>query len=153
MKKFKFTLQTVHNVREIRQEKESIILSELRAEAELAASRVAEIKSQRAEAVDNYTLRLNSGEPLNTMEMELVSNHFSSLNCLQKDAERILEEKNQACRKQMELLSDAMKEVKITDRLRETQKLRHDLEYSRQEQNNIDEIVSANYARQIIQPK
>lgn len=153
MRKFKFTLDTVHKVREIRQEKESIILAELQADADKAAKRVAHIESLRQEAIENYTRRLTSGEQLNATELELNSNHFASLDRLQKDAEAELELKKQACLRQIEAVSEAMRDVKITDKLRETQQERHQLEYVRQEQSSVDDMVSATFARRMSQAK
>jgi flagellar export protein FliJ len=150
MKKFKFSLETVHNVREMRQEKEKLRLSELQAEAAKAADQIRQIENLRFESLENYARRLNSGEQVSAIEMELNSNHFASLNRLQIEAETKLEQKKQQCRRQGETVAAAMREVKITDRLRETQKARHQLEFSRQEQNNLDELISANFARKLL---
>ena len=153
MKKFEFKLETVHKVREIRQEREAIILGELQAEAERAGQTVTHIEMLRQEAIENYTRRLGAGEQLDAMEMEMNSNHFTSLNRLQKEAEIDLQQKRSMCLKQVEFVTEAMREVKITDRLRETQKERHRLEISRQEQNEVDEHVSGAFARRIIEAK
>lgn len=153
MKKFKFTLNTVHKVREIRQEKESLVLADLQAEADKAAARVAQIESLRHEAIENYSRRLASGEQVNAIELEMSSNHFASLDRLQKDAETDLALKRHACQRQIELVGEAMRDVKITDKLRETQKERHQLEYMRQEQNSVDDMVSATFARRLSQVK
>ena len=153
MKKFKFTLETVHNVREMREEKEKLVLSELQNAVNKAAARVEHLGKLRIDSIENYARRLKGGEQVSTMEMELNSNHFASLNCLQQEAERVLELKKLACQRQSETVAAAMREVKITDRLRETQKSRHRLEFSRQEQNNLDELVTVNYARQMLQAK
>lgn len=150
MKKFKFTLQTVHNVREMRQEKEELIFSQMQAEAERAAERIAQIEKMRFEAIEKYTRKLTAGEFVCAREMEMNSNHFASLDRLQREAEQVLSEKRQACRSQSQKLAAAVREVKITNRLRETQAARHKLELDRQEQNNLDEIVSANFARRLI---
>ena len=109
--------------------------------------------AQRHEAIENYTRRLGAGEQLDAMEMEMNSNHFTSLNRLQKEAEIDLQQKRSMCLKQVEFVTEAMREVKITDRLRETQKERHRLEISRQEQNEVDEHVSGAFARRIIEAK
>jgi flagellar export protein FliJ len=153
MKKFKFSLETVHKVREIRREKESVILSGLREDAEKAADRVAHIEAMRHAAIENHTRRLGSGESLNVTEMELSSNHFASLNRLQRDAETVLELKRQECQRQVELVTKAMVKVKVTDNLRETQHERYKQEFARQEQNGVDELVSATFARQLLQSK
>lgn len=147
MKKFKFTLDSVHKVREIKKERESVILSELRAEAERAAKRVEHIEAMRYEAIENYTRRIAAGERLDALEMELSSKHFASLDRLQKDAEATLAARNQACQIQIAAVTEAMRGVKITENLRETQRDRHKTEFERQERNNVDELISTAFAR------
>lgn len=153
MKKFEFTLKTVHKVREIRQEKESTILANLQADAEKAARRVAQIEAMRHEAIESYSRRLTSGDQLNATELELSSNHFASLDRLQRDAEVELRVKQHACLRQIELVGEAMRDVKITDKLRESQEERHQQEYLRQEQNSVDDMVSAKFARRLSRVK
>ena len=153
MKKFKFTLQTVHNVRELRQEKEELVFSQMQAEATRAAERIRQIEKMRFDALENYTQRLKAGEVICAVELEMNSNHFASLDRLQREAEKVLEEKKRACNTQSQKLAAAVREVKITNRLRETQAAKHKLELDRQEQINLDEIVSANFARRLIGAK
>ena len=81
------------------------------------------------------------------------SNHFASLDRLQREAEKVLNDKKLACNTQSQKLAAAVREVKITNRLRETQVAKHKLEIDRQEQINLDEIVSANFARRLIGAK
>lgn len=147
MKKFKFSLESVHKVREIRQERESVILGELRAEASRAAERVAHIEAMRQEAIEKYTRRITNGAKVDALEMELSSKHFASLDRLQKDAEAELAKRNHDCDIQLGAVTEAMRNVKITANLRETQLERHRSELDRQQQNTIDEIVMASFAR------
>jgi flagellar export protein FliJ len=153
MKKFKFTLQTVHNVREMKQEKEEFILGELQMEAAKAAQFVSEVEQMRFKAIDNYASRLQSGAALDAFELELNSNHIAALDRLRREAQNALEIKKQACLQQSKTVAAAMREVKITDRLRENQQSRHRLEFDRYEQNALDELVSANFARRMSQAK
>lgn len=153
MKKFKFTLDSVHKVREIKQDRESVILSELRAQADRAAERIAHIEAMRREAIENYTRRIAAGERLDALEMELSSKHFASLDLLQKDAEAVLAQRQKACEIQIGTLTEAMRDVKITANLRETQRERHNSEFERREQNGVDELVSNNFARRILEAK
>lgn len=153
MKKFKFTLQTVHNVREMRQEKEELVFSQMQAEAENAAERIRQIEKMRFDALEVYKHRLKAGEIINAMDLEINSNHFVSLDRLQREAEKLFSEKKQACAQQSQKLAAAVREVKITNRLRETQAAKHKLALDRQEQTNLDEIVSANFARRLIGAK
>jgi flagellar export protein FliJ len=147
MKRFKFSLESVHKVREVRQERESVILGELRAEAMRAAERVANIEMMRREAIDRYARRLTNGERVDAMEMELSSKHFASLDRLQKEAEAELAKRNRDCDLQVAAVTEAMRNVKITENLRDTQFERHRAEFDRQQQSNIDEIVTTSFVR------
>ena len=149
MKKFAFTLQSVHKVREFRQEKELLNLSEKQAEMEAAQARVALIEQQRFDAMKRYADRLNSREYISPLEMELNFNHFASLNRLQQEAEAVLELKRKDFARQGEVVAEAAREVKVTDKLRDLQKEKHRRDADREEQNGIDDIVAANFARKI----
>lgn len=153
MKRFKFSLEPVHKVREIRQERESVILGELRAEAARAADRVAHIEAMRREAINRYTLRLTNGERVDAMEMELSSKHFASLDRLQKEAEAEMAKRNRDCDIQIAAVTEAMRSVKITENLRDTQIERHRAEFERQQQNNVDEIVTTSFARRTMEER
>ncbi len=153
MKKFKFTLQTVHNVREMKQDKELQILSELQNEAAKAAEQVTEIENLRERAIENYSRRLEAGEQIAAFELELNSNHLSALDRLIREAVQILEAKKQACAQQGKTVAAATQQVKITNQLHDNQKQKHQLEVSRYEQNALDELVSANFARRMSQTK
>jgi flagellar export protein FliJ len=150
MKTFKFTLKTVHKVREMKEDREKIVLGECRAEVDQAAAHHENIEGSRVAAMEDYAQRLRSGEQFDALEMHLHSAHFDSLNRLRIDAEKELVNKKDAYLKQGENVAAAMREVKVTNRLRETQKARYDLEFARQEQNDIDELISASFARQIL---
>jgi flagellar export protein FliJ len=149
MKKFKFTLQTVHNVREMKQEKEQLVLSQLQNEAAKAAEQIEKIEEAYLQAIENYGRKLGSGRVMNIGEMELEAMHISALERQKRRAHEILSEKKQACILQSTKLAAASREVKITERLRENQVLRHRIETDKQEQNALDEMVSANFAREL----
>ena len=75
--------------------------------------------------------------------------HLSSLERRKRTAVEALEEKKKACAAQTAKLAAAAREVKVTNRLRETQVNRHRLESARDEQNSVDDLVSANFAREM----
>lgn len=149
MKKFKFTLQAVHKVRELKSERENITLGELLNAADAADLKVSHIETMRNEAIEKYLLKLNSGGQVSAMEMELNSMHFASLDSLQKEAQNEADAKRKAYAHQLEAARAARRDVKITDKLRTDQKKRHDLELDRQEQKNLDEIVVTKFARSL----
>lgn len=151
MKKFKFTLQSVHNVRELREENEQLELSRLQAEAEKAAERIRQIEDLKREALEKYTARLHSDEPINVFELEMNSNHLSNLDRLRREAVEILEQKEKACARQRDSVAAATRSVKVTSRLRDTQEQRHRSDVEKKEQTAADELVSATYARRMTQ--
>lgn len=151
MKKFKFTLQSVHKVREMREENEQMELSRLNADADSVAERIHQIEVLRHEAIEKYTARLNSGNAVNAFELEMNSNHISNLDRLKREAIDLLEQKKKACVRQQENVASANRAVKITSRLRETQETKHRAEVNKNEQSAADELVSAKYARQMTQ--
>lgn len=150
MKKFKFTLQTVHNVREMHQEREQIALIQLQKEADELIENLANIEQMQLAAIADYTSKLRVGELMNVGEMELELKHIAALDNLKRENEILIKQKQTACDAQKRKLAAATREVKITNRLRETQQARHNSETARQEQIALDEIVSANYARRLI---
>jgi|GEM_PF-2474601 len=149
MKKFKFTLQTIHSVREMRQEKEELVLSQMQAEAIKTAESVRQIEETRQTAIENYNTTLKRGEAMNIGEMELETAHIASLDRHRRHTEELLEQQKESCLRQKAMLAAAAREVKVTQKLRETQQTRHRTELDRHEQNALDEMVSANYARKI----
>lgn len=149
MKKFKFTLQSVHQVREMREENEQMELSRLKNDERLAAEKIAQIDQLRQEAIRQYGAKLESGKPVNAYELEMNFNHISNLDRLRQQAVETLEQKKLACQRQSSAVAAANRAVKITSRLRETQEKRHKSEADRHEQNAVDELVSANFARRM----
>lgn len=149
MKKFKFTLQTVHNVRELKQEREQLIFGELQNEVAKAVEQIEKIEEAYTRAIESYSTKLNCGRVMNMGEMELEALHISSLERQKRRAIEILAEKKRTVAEQRVKLAAAVREVKITDRLRENQVLRHRLETAKDEQNSLDEMVSANFAREL----
>lgn len=126
-----------------------LTLRELQLQAERAETDVRDVERLRLEAMRSYASRLKSREEISPMEMELSSNHFAALNRRQQDAERTLVEKNLECSKQGVAVAAAVREVKVTDKLKDTQLTRYERDRSRVEQNNLDELVSTRFAKEI----
>ena len=153
MKKFKFTLSAVHNVREMRQEKEQLVYSQLQAEAAAVAEQLTEAENKRRTTLDCYARRLASGEIVDPLEMELSAKYLLSLDRLERESKKVLAQKKQACDRQSVNVTAAHQAVKATAKIRETQVARYNLEFARTEQTNLDEITSLNYARTLFQNK
>lgn len=149
MKKFKFTLQTVHNVRELKKEREQFELAQLQLEATKAEERIAQLDAAYRKAMDSYSCRVNGGKPLHIGEMELETLHLAYLDDQKRRANESLAEKKRACVAQSQKLAAATREVKVTRKLRENQSMRHQIESAKHEQTAIDELVAAGFARNL----
>ncbi len=153
MKKFKFNLQTVHDVREIRQEKEQLALAELQTEAKIISERITQFENMRLTAIDNYKRKMKAGDTISVFELELITDHIADLDRQRMQAQEELQQKNLECAEQQKNLASAYREVKVTDKLRENQRAVHKLETVRTEQNSLDEIVIAKHTRQMSRAK
>lgn len=149
MKKFKFTLEAVHTVRELKKEQELSVLSQLQTDAARAAEQIELLEQAYQRALESYSRKLHGGAALHIGEMELEALHIAALEGRKRRAAEVYEEKKRACAAQRLRLAAATREVKVTNRLRETQAQRHRHEADRHEQIALDELVSANYARQM----
>jgi flagellar export protein FliJ len=146
MKKFKFTLQSVHNVREMREEKELMVLSQLNLEAEQAAERLTAVEGALVTAVEQYNNRIKPGEAINAMEMELNSHHISALRRQKTVAREEVLERQDARARQITQVTQAARDVKVTGRLRDNQVKDHRLAASRHEQNALDEMATISFS-------
>jgi len=145
MKKFKFTLQSVHNVREMREEQELMVLSRLNLETEQASARLTAVEGALGDAVEKYNRKIKIGEPINVNEMELNSRHISALEKQKAAAREELRERQNARKQQISLVTQAARDVKVTGKLRDNQVKNHRLAASRHEQTALDEMATIGF--------
>jgi flagellar export protein FliJ len=150
MKKFKFTLQAVHNLRESRRDNARQELVQLQTTASEAAERLEQTTQERLETIDNFSSKMQSG-PIDPMEAALTTNYIAALVQREREAQYQLSLSIAAVEKQRLKVIEAAREVEATSVLRERQLARHELEASRAEQNFLDEITSVTIARKILQ--
>lgn len=147
MKKFKFTLQAVHQVRSARQDVEVSAFDKLRATADEAERSLNAAKSRHLEAVEAASTRFAAGERIDPFELSVSYEHIASLERARRSAETFLEQCRQACEEQRRNVESAARDVKVTENLKEKQLLKHHTEAARSEQAAIDELTSATIAR------
>lgn len=147
MKKFKFTLQSVHRVRAAQQDREVAALDRLRQQAEQDARSLADVISKHCDAVEAASKRFAAGEHIDPFELAASYDHIASLEQARRDAEAVLENSRRACEVQREKVEQAARDVKVTENLKEKQMIKHRSEVSRAEQGVIDELTSATIAR------
>lgn len=148
MKKFKFSLQTVHELRESKRDQELSKLAELQNALAQITEELEQAERERHEATENYANKIQAGELL-SFEIALMLDYLRSLATREQAARARLEQARQACLSQSRNVAEASREVKVTSALRERHHARHLLEMNRAEQTALDEMVSINFARQM----
>lgn len=152
MKKFKFSLQTVHDIRDKRREQEQLRLADLQADAAKAVAELREIENLRRAATENYARLLQSNK-IDAAEMSLTARYLTALYNREQAAQANLREAERVCAAQSETVVEAQREVEATAKLRERQRARYALEAARHEQNALDETTAVNFARKMNQPQ
>lgn len=152
MKKFQFSLQTVHSVRETKRDKEEHELVRLRAAVTDANERVLRIENERAQVANDYSKKLNSGT-IDPFEAAMTSNYLTALVHREREAREKLKQAETAVERQRQMLTEAERDVEATSRLREKQRERHALDVARVEQNQLDEMATVASARKMANEK
>lgn len=153
MKKFKFKLQTVHRVRQLRLEKEQLVLARLQNEADQIRREIEQTDETRIRAITNYQEMIDRGELTDPVEMEMHLRHITDLERRRCELLVRLEEKKLACAEQCRRVAAHSREVQVTNRLRENQQTQYKQELERHEQNTLDDLISTDFARRLTENK
>lgn len=147
MKKFKFSLQTVHNLRQEQRDKAERELARAATEVANAAAHLDEAVNNRAAAEQNYAAKLHSEDSLDPHEIALRADYLTLLTQRQRAAsERLftLEQERETRRRTAVMAARA---AEATSKLRDRHRARHHLEAMRTEQNDLDEMATLLAAR------
>jgi len=146
MKRFKFSLQTVHDFREFRRDAAEREFAEAVDRLYRAKAQLEEVRRAHRAALDNYLLLYQSRE----IQATMISAHTDFIASLMRrerevltqiaGIERHIETKRQA-------VTEALRATKTTAKLSERQRQRHDLDLARTEQTLLDEMAVAAMAR------
>lgn len=146
MKKFRFSLQTLHDLREARRDEAERTLVRTAAASAEAAETLSETRLAHARASDAYAHSLRAGE-IDPFEATLSVNYIASLLQREREDHARLKERERAHEAQQKITADAACEAEATSRLRDRQRERHRLETARTEQGILDEMATLSHAR------
>ncbi len=149
MKKFRFTLQTVHDLREARRDEAERALATASRAVDEAEEQLAETSSAHERAMEEFAARLESGE-LDPFEAELSVNYLASLVERKLEAHARLKELEERRERQREETIEAARSAETTARLRDRQREKHQLQMMRAEQQILDEMAMLTQARLLI---
>jgi flagellar export protein FliJ len=146
MKKFRFTLQTVHDLRQQTQRQAELALLAARKVITEAMGKLEEARHALEAEMELYRRMFQSGQ----LDQHKAALRFEYLNVLQARihaAEEIVVEcQRQYTLKQVALVKASIA-AEITTRLRDAQSQRHRAEYQRTQQVLLDEMAVLNAAR------
>ncbi len=151
MKKFKFTLQAVHDLRESRRERAERELAEANSELYRANAQLEEVVRARQKALDRYMMLYQSRE----LDVSMIGAHTDFLGSLflrEREARTFIAEAELRLEEKRRGVTEAMRETETTAKLREHQRDLHRQESNRNEQTMLDEMaVMAAARRQLIE--
>lgn len=146
MKRFKFSLQTVHDFREFHRDSAEREFAAALAQLYTAKAQLEEVQRAHRAALDNYLLLYQVRE-IKATTATAHTDFIASLVRREREVraqivtiERLIETKRQA-------VTEALRATKTTAQLRDSQRERHELEVARTEQKVLDEMAVASMAR------
>ena len=146
MKRFKISLQTVHDFREFRRDTAEREFAVAAAQLTGAKAQLQEVERAHRAALDNYLVLYQSRE----IEARMIGAHTDFISSLIR-RERELRTQIVAIERHIETkrlaLTEALRATKTTAKLRERQLQSHDLDVARKDQTLLDEMAVATMAR------
>ena len=149
MKRFRFSLQSVHDLRETLRDEAERQLALAMAEAAAASKRITEAEELIVRTGADFAARLQSGKVLDPQEAALCADYLSVLVRRIKDEKIRLKDLESACEFKRLAVVEAARAAEATAKLRDRQQSRHTAEAARHEQNMLDEIATLSSARRV----
>jgi flagellar export protein FliJ len=137
MKRFRFSLQAVHNLRELRREEAERRFVQAASAVTAAASAIEAIHKLRALLEGEIS---EATGPLCIADLALRMDYLDALARREADARSQLAQLEQECETQREAAVAAAREAEVTGQLRARRQDRHVSENARIEQNFLDEM-------------
>ncbi len=146
MKKFHFSLQSVHNLRLLRQDEAERELAHAARSVDEARAQLDRAALLCARAVDDYSAALRK-QNLDPHDAILRTNYLRILTEQEAELRARVHKLEQSLAAKRETLTGAVREAEVTASLREQHRALHAAETARHEQNALDEMASVSVAR------
>jgi len=146
MKRFKFSLQSVHDLRESRREVAERELADANGELYRAKAQLEEVVRSRQKALERYLLIYQSRE----IEVSMITAHTDFIGSLfrrEREARAHILEVEAKIEQKRRVVTEALRDTETTAKLRDRQRQQHELEINRNEQTTLDEIAVMSVAR------
>lgn len=148
MKRFKFSLQTLHDLRAQEREDAERALAQAAAEVAAAAAHVEALRHTINQAITAYTTNLQTKVP-NAPEAKMHSEYLTALDRQLAAARAHQAERERFRAMKLQDLIKASAAAEATAKLREQYYLRYVAELAREEQNLMDELATIATVRRL----
>ena len=146
MKRFKFSLQTVHDLRESRKEAAERDLATANSELYRANAQLEEVVRSKQKALERYLNMYQSRE----IEISMVAAHTDFIGSLfqrEREAKAYIHQVELRLEQKRQAVTEAKRETETTAKLRDRQRQTYQLETNRNEQTMLDEMAVLAVAR------
>lgn len=140
MKRFQFSLQAVHNIREVKRDSAQSALAAVAAELQGAQAQLEMVIRRRQSAMDKY-LVLHRSEKIEAATFASHTDYIGSLILLERQARAMILQVEERVTVKRKVLTEASRQTETTANLRERQRERHHLEIAQHEQKALDEMA------------
>lgn len=148
MKRFKFSLQALHDLRRRAREEAEAALASAHAAVVQAEADLAEAVNARRAALESNAARLGPGE-INPHEVALRASYTAVLDRRIAEAQARLREAERERAAKLQAAIAAATAAEATTKLRDKHRARHDAEVNRAEQELLDELAAIASARRL----
>jgi flagellar export protein FliJ len=148
MKRFHFSLEVVHNVREMRRDAAERAMAVVAAELQGAHSQLERVLRQRQSAMAGYLL-LHQSTEIEAAHFASHTDYLGSLILHERQARNMILQVEEKLVVKRKALIEASRQTKTTTNIRERQRERHYLEIAQHEQKVLDEMAVASATRRL----
>ena len=145
MKKFKFRLQVILNMKEKELERRLLELAKVQKTLQEAKGRLGQLEHYQAEI--NLALEdvFRSGNDLNLIEVQRYRNYINKLIVDSSNQKVLITNLNKLLAKKQQEVNEVLKEKKVLEKLKERQQKTYYLDFERSELRELDDIASSRY--------
>ena len=145
MKKFKFRLQVILNMKEKELEKRLLELAKVQKSLQEAKEQLAKLEHYQAEI--NLALEdvFRSGNDLNILEVQRYRNYINKLIVDSSNQKVLITNITKLLAKKQQEVNEVLKEKKVLEKLKERQKKTYYLNFEKGERRELDDITSSRY--------
>ena len=148
MKRFRFSLQTLHDLRELERENAERALAQSARNLAEAADRVEKYRRECDSAWANQATKLQAREP-DLKEIAMHTDYITTLERRLTEAQARYAELERERELRFQQVLKAAAAAEVTAKLREQQRGRHQAEVAREDQNQLDELATIAVARHL----